>query len=159
MAAKLSERNDSPAAASCFALSIQVVKICCGSAHFAPKRIIVPLIQSADVIAAKTLVSDLHPGAERTHRRKIFDRKADGFRGRGKATIAQARKGLLLSTSLAFFIQNMPERSFERRILESISGLIQSLRLNTLARQQSCISHLTEGETCRERWHRQDRRA
>jgi hypothetical protein len=86
---ELCERNDSPTVASRFALSIQVVKICCGSAHFAPKRIIVPLIQSADVVAAETLVSDLHPGAERTHRRKIFDRKADGFCGRGKATIAQ----------------------------------------------------------------------
>jgi hypothetical protein len=89
MATQVCERNDFARRGVSFRVVYSGREDLSGSAHFAPKRIIVLLIQSADFVAAKTLVSDLHPRAERSHRRKIFDRKADGFCGRGKPTIAQ----------------------------------------------------------------------
>jgi len=47
----------------------------------------------------EAVVPDLHPGARCTQRGEIFDCKADGFRSRSKATIAQplTRTALALS--------------------------------------------------------------
>jgi hypothetical protein len=42
-----------------------------------------------NILTVEALVSDLHPGAERTDRRKIFDSKTDRLRRCRKATIAK----------------------------------------------------------------------
>src|SRR6185436_1119700 len=51
--------------------------------------IIAALVQALNGVPVEPFVADLHPGAQRTHRGKIFDREADGFCRGGKAPIAQ----------------------------------------------------------------------
>jgi len=41
-----------------------------------------------NIVGVKSLVSDLHPGSQGTHRREVFDSEADRFCSRGEAEIA-----------------------------------------------------------------------
>lgn len=50
-----------------------------------------------DILTVEAVVSDLHPCAESANSGKVFDREANGLRGRGEATIAK----LLPRTALA----------------------------------------------------------
>src|SRR5690349_21357220 len=42
-----------------------------------------------NIVGVISLVSDLHPGPEGAHRRKVFDSEADRLRSRGEAAIAE----------------------------------------------------------------------
>src|SRR2546421_450429 len=53
------------------------------------QRVIVAVVEALNVIAIEALVTDLHPGAERAHGRKLLNGKPDRLRRSGKATIAQ----------------------------------------------------------------------
>jgi hypothetical protein len=61
------------------------------SANSATKWIVVTLVKATDVIAVVTCISELHPRAEGTDGRKIFDDEADGLGRRGKATMTKPR--------------------------------------------------------------------
>src|SRR6516164_6514523 len=51
--------------------------------------VIIALVEALNVVAIEALVTDLHPGAQRAHGRKLLDGKPNRLRRGGKAAIAQ----------------------------------------------------------------------
>src|SRR6516162_1450843 len=51
--------------------------------------VIVALVKALDVVAIEALVTDLHPGTQRAHGRKLLDSEPDRLRCGRKAAIAQ----------------------------------------------------------------------